>query len=512
MSGSQETVDHVFTRFKVKLQTSSNERQTPATIRQEAVRLSITGLLRQWQLIDKTVALAPWCATDSAELRTGADASSVVPAHPNAIGPYFYQLYYGQKSDTLWFHMRIRHTISADRLLRSHNQGSLELYIDRVQSAEKPMAGGFFVGSLKEYALSPLLHVAIKDAVRQITRKSIDFTFFWGDINCYPLEIMRGLKAMQVEVDEANYGVVRRALTIIYNGLKMFPLGVKMAYMPPPGRCLDTNLPKQACQRQYQFLRVCRIYEFKQLNHNFSLSTRLNMKSTIVGNPLNIMVPIAEPQGGPNNEAEAKADTDVNNPPNLGLTTPLVGPKTLCELLQAITVNSSPVYHSVLPSIDRGYPAILLVVVPSLGTELARMVHSSPVAFLSQVLDEPTINMIFDEEALMAGEIEAFDTNTQRIVNREETATSDAITSMFKFTFELPSDFDSKFGRQPAKRTKYDTYSFAAGSAQTSPSSSSILKQVRFKEAYANIMGATDPHANTNLKVPGATQATGEQE
>jgi hypothetical protein len=224
------------------------------------------------------------------------------------------------------------------------------------------------------------------------------------------------------------------------------------------------------------------------------------MKSIIEGNPLNITLPVTEPPGGSDNAAEAKADTDMNiiTPLNPGLTEPLVGPKTLCELLQAITVNSSPVYHSVLPSIDRGYPMILLVVVPSPGAELARMIHSSPVAFLSQVLDEATINTIFDEEALMAGEMEAFDTNTKRIVNREETATSDAIASMF--TFELPSDFHRNFGSPPAtaKRTKYDTFSFSAGSAKTSLSSA--FKHVRFKEA-----------ANT-MEVPGARQATGEKE
>jgi hypothetical protein len=237
------------------------------------------------------------------------------------------------------------------------------------------------------------------------------------------------------------------------------------------------------------------------------------MKSTIEGNPLNIKIRVTQPEGGSNNAAEAEEDIDMKSTAlhNSGLTETLVGPKTLCELLQAITVNSSPVYHSVLPSIERGYPVILLAVVPSLGSELARMVHSSPVAFLSQVLDDDTINVIFDEEALMAGEIEAFDTNTKRIVNREETATSDAIASMFKFTFELPSDFNRNFGRQPVTRTQYDTFSFAAVSAKTSSSSPSILKQTRFKEAYANITGATEASANPT-EVPGPShQGTGEK-
>jgi hypothetical protein len=222
------------------------------------------------------------------------------------------------------------------------------------------MIGGFFVFSLKEYATSNILAEDMKAAVRKITRKATEFTLFWSAINCYEISLT-GPFVMQVEVDKSNYEAVRSALNHIYNKLKLYPLGIRMVFIPPPGRCLDTELPKRACWAHEAFVKVHRVYDLKQINPRFSLKIALPLLGMLDSNPLNITLPSSEGQEAVDT---ATSPTTTTGQPNPGLADILVGPKTILEMFQDISVNKIPVFHAVLPGVDSGVPILRLVVVP----------------------------------------------------------------------------------------------------------------------------------------------------
>ena len=121
----------------------------------------------------------------------------------------------------------------------------LSIYVDKLQLSETPGTEGF---SQWAYAESSSLFRA---AALKVQYKKLDFALYWGLVNCRSI-CLTGSRALQVEVDESDYDNLKRALMLIYNRTKIFALGIKLVYVPPP--CADESLQFQACASHANFL------------------------------------------------------------------------------------------------------------------------------------------------------------------------------------------------------------------------------------------------------------------
>jgi hypothetical protein len=488
MSESSEKAAFVFSRVKVCLsppQLPSGQKDF-STVRQEAVKNDLSALLAEWRKYDPDIALAPWGAEDQDHpLKVGTE-SSPIPAHRNIAQFYFYGLNYA--APVLWFHMRVRHTLPIDRLLEANPVFTIRLYLGRLQTSEKPMVGGFFVHSLREYAQSSDLSFAIRNAVQSVCEKSVDVALFWAPINCKSIGL-NGPPVMQIEVDEGDYADVRQALVYLYNKHKAYPMHIPMVFIPPPGRCVDQQLPVKACHSQNAFLRVHRIHVFSPFKLDFYLGSPIAVKDSTS------LEKLAHVSPGPDDEAASPMTSDEPTSADVE-GEPLVPHKVnMTSLLRAISVDKVPVFFAILPAMVKGDKAFLLVTVPGpAGNDLARLVVNSPVAYFKHVLLPSSLDLVFTKLAVAQASSEYFDPVRLRVINTEETTTSETLAL---FTFDIPlhvrrglSSAQSTTDTQP-----FDTFSFSAGSVQTNS-----LKRIRFQEAANNLM-----------QVPGAPRATGEK-
>ena len=473
----------VFSRVKVCLVPSfPSGPHDRTTFKQESLQREITALLSVWRNLDPTIALAPWHEEDKGRSLILGTTASVVPVHWNIAPSYFYGLNYA--GTELWFHMRVRHTLPMDDLLQGNLPLTLRLFLARLQSSERPTVGGFFAHSLKEYAQSTLLRTAVQEAVSAATQRQVELALFWAPLNCRQLEL-RGPYVMQLEVDEKDYDDVRRVLVHLYNKKKEYPLQINMVFIPPPSRCVDQNLPFQACASHNSFLKAMRTYVFAPFKPTFNVETPIQLKPETSIGALKHVSGIAKKD--PPETACDDQDSVMEE------VVPAIRTMTIAQLLQAISVDGVPVFRAVLPTVVRGTKSFLLVVIPGPGGELARMVVNSPVAYFSQIIKPKNLSKVFSALAMSSSSVERFDPELLRIVNTEEADTSDALN---QFLFELPPQFGNR--PQPALRNSqfYDTFSLSASSIQTTGAS----KRTRFQQAADNLS-----------QVPGAASATGEK-
>ena len=373
-----------------------------------------------------------------------------------------------------------------DDLLQGNLPLTLRLFLARLQSSERPTVGGFFAHSLREYAQSTLLRTAIQEAASATTQRKVELALFWAPLNCRQLEL-RGPYVMQLEVDEKDYDDVRRVLVQLYNKKKEYPLQismVSMVFIPPPSRCVDQNLPFQACASHNAFLKAMRTYVFAPFTHKFNVETSIPL---LTGTSIATLQHVSGT--AKKNPPEAACDDQDSVMEEV---VPASRYMTIAQLLQAISVDGVPVFRAVLPTVVRGTKSFLLVVIPGPGGELARMVVNSPVAYFSQIIKSTNLSKIFSVPAMNSSSVERFDPDLLCIVNTEEADTSEALNQVF---FELPPQFGKR--QQPALRNSqfYDTFSLSASSIQTTGAG----KRTRFQQAADNFR-----------QVPGAAAATGE--
>jgi hypothetical protein len=507
MSGSEAMNTYLFTRLKVCVQplVSYPPRTGITTARQEDLRTIITDLLQEWQLVDPSVRLAPWSGSDDSNahlpLKKGGTGSEVL-VHQGVAPKYFSQLNWNIKKDQeLWFHMRIRHTARMADLFLAKRPDGLILYLDRLQSSETAVPGGFFVYSIKNYVNSEVFHQALRTALIESFGGVCDFALHWSPVKYKPIHL-NGPFAMQLEVDEKDYADLRNALAILYNQEKKYPLGIKMVYIPPPGRCVDKRLVFTACDNQHQFGVHVRVHEFRPFRLIYELSKKL---------PLKLKPPVAT---GTSTIDGQMSEADDSSPAELLLllnptSTAVIQHMTLPELFLTIPLGDKLVFHSVLAESDHRGQVLYLVIPPGDRYDYAQMIIKSPVAFFGQILDDTTLAQVFNAEAIQAGRFEAYDPNTNTVINTFEVDASSAMASM---VFDFPPHFNTRPSTYQPHRYNNDndaaSFSFSAGSVQTV----SKKKKVSYSDDTQAVTHRF-PIAFANLnKVPGPpNQGTGEK-
>jgi len=300
------------------------------------------------------------------------------------------------------------------------------------------------VYSHRNFSSSSSLISSIQSVIMTVVDKEIEIAFFWEKVNMFKINI-QGPFALQVEVDETEYDYLKRALTIIYNTRKTYPLGVPMVYVPPVNRCLDEELLRQACDSQVKFQTIVASFEFRCF-----LSTDLGFKVKVK----------------PGRDKVA----------------------TLGDLFRkGIKQGESPVFHSVIECSDlSGRKYIHALVMPSSKRlSLARAIFKSPVAVFRHYLEEPLLPRLFDNLSFLQGESDTYDEESETVTNNDESKAMEALRSCV--TLDMSMVLDSQAERPRSRQGDAASYaasyvsgfSFDPGSVRTNSAHS---KKARFSQ------------------------------
>jgi hypothetical protein len=449
MSGSGDTPMFSFTRFKLRLQLTDilDFRGDKASYRSVQVRDAIQHWLDRGGEVDQHLALMPWRASEETLLPRlpKAPVSTPLPTHKDYAAPYFHSINYYTRTSEMYFYVRLRHTCPKEVLMNVSTVPQLTVWIASLQLSEKPTKGGFFVYSNRAFASSNSLVIALQDYVKYTAKKSIEIALYWAPVNMNNFNLV-GCVALQIDVDETDYFLLKRILTQLYNRTKVYPAGLPMVYVPPVNRCVDRDLLKSACDSQIKYLEAITVYEFRCFRHT----------------DLSASIPVI------------REGTE-------GV------PSTLWEVFHSVMVDSVRIFHSTLECIDRRGAYIQVVVMPIRARELAKTIFNSPVAFFRQYFTQETLEKLFDESSIIQGYSETYDPVTRKVTNTDELLAKESISQFWHVDIQAVLDNLNRVQRQvhPPQRetTSVDSspqgssFSFNPGSVTTT----SALKKARFE-------------------------------
>lgn len=464
MSGSEIILDPRFTRLRVKVTHTFPEggQADRASIRQIQVRDVLQQFLNTCSTVDPQVGIAPWSTKDDDLPVRLPHATNPLPTHQERAKPYFHTINYFSKGYDTYFYIRLRHGIPMKVLLNLEIPHQLSIWIASLQSSNSPVKGGYFVYSLRAYSYSPSLFSAILSTVRLVAGKAIDLGLYWAPVNSATI---RGPYALQFDVDEADYDLVKRCLTQIYNREKEYPLGVPMVYVPPISRCIDQDLIHAAFHSQAKFTECSELLSFR----------------CFISTDLDGALPIKE------------VDRDTS--------------QTLREVFHSIKVDqaSGPVFHAVLECIDQtGTPYVLAVT--KFRQDLAKLIYTSPVAFFRQYFTDEVLITLFDKAAVIQGQSETYDPLTRKVSNTDETASMAALQSSYYFDMQILHDrSQERHQRDQPMGFQGDNHSVASNFSRVSFDPGSVATRSALnKRVRMNVPVHQD-------QVPGALQrASGE--
>ena len=451
LMGSEVMSDYVFTRFRVKLtlQDVQQLRGDKAAMRAAQVRDEIQGFLDACSLVDPSIALVPWSEKDKTlpcKLPKPPPNTSI-PTHFDQSKKYFHSINPYAPQPDMWFYMRLRHEVSASTIVNNVERSfRLTIWVARLQLGEAPIKGGFFVYSHRNFSSSSSLISSIRSAIMAVVDRELELAFFWERVNMFKINI-QGPFSLQIEVDQKEYDFLKRALTVIYNTRKSYPLGVPMVYVPPVNRCLDDDLLRQACDSQVRFQMVAASFEFRCF-----LSTDLGFK------------------------VKLKSGRDKA--------------ATLGEVFRKfIKQGESPVFHSVIECSDSsGSKYIHALVMPSSKRlRLARAIFQSPVAVFRHYLDESYLSRLFDTLSMLQSESDIYDADTETVTNNDESRAMEALRTCITvdMSMVLESQAEGQRSRQGDAASYAASYasnfSFDPGSVRTN-SNSAQSKKARFSQ------------------------------
>ncbi len=451
-----------FTRFKIRLQMADilNFQGDKASYRSEQVRDVLQHWLDGMGEVDSDVAFMPWSESSEEKLpprfptppkTSPPTPHKPLPTHKDFAAPYFYAINYYTRSSELFFYVRVRHTQSREVLMNVSTRGQLTVYVAYLQQGENPIKGGFFVYSNRAFASSSVLQNAVQHYVNFTAKKTIEIALYWAPVNMASFNL-GGCQALNIDVDESDYFLLKRILTQLYNREKLYPAHLPMAYVPPVSRCVDKGLLKAACDSQLKYLEAYNWYEFRCF------------KQTDLLAPIPLRPELSE-------DGIKEATT------------------TLWELFNQVKVDSVRVFHSVLECEDRRgvYIQAVVMPLPSPCRDLAKTVHTSPVAFFRQFFIEETLEELFVNSAIIQGHSETYDPVARKVTNTDESTAMESISTFWHIDIKAVLDNLTKVQQQvhPPQRdaasgdSSYQgsTFSFNPGSVVTT----SALKKARFE-------------------------------
>jgi hypothetical protein len=326
-------------------------------------------------------------------------------------------------------------------------RGQLTLYIAYLQQGDKPIKGGFFVYSNRAFATSSALFNSIQHYVNYTAKKPIEIAIYWAPVNMSSFNLV-GCQALNIDVDESDYFLLKRVLTQLYNRTKVYPAHLPMAYVPPVTRCVDKDLLLAACGSQLKYLEAYTSYDFRCFKHT----------------DLFVALPLHKELAEEGKEATSQ----------------------LWDLFHSIQVDSVHTFHSILECEDRrgAYIQAIVMPVPVPCRDLAKTVHASPVAFFRQFFTQATLDKLFDESSIIQGHSESYDPVTRKVTNTDEASAMESISTFWNIDIRAVLD---KVHQQvytshkdaPSGDSSYQgsNLSFNPGSVVTT----SALKKARFE-------------------------------
>lgn len=451
-TGSVAMSDCVFTRFRVKLTLSDvhNIKGDKVGMRAGQVRDEIQQFLDACAHLDPTVALVPWSAKDKDTAdRLPRPSQSRIPTHPDLASKYFHSINFYSSQQDLYFYMRLRHEVTAGVLLNNVDRSfRLSLWVASLQLAEKPVKGGFFVYSHRAFSTSPSLISSIKRTIEQMVDKTVELSCFWGAVNMFKIGL-QGPYALQIEVDESDYDILKRSLTLIYNKNKAYPLGVPMVYVPPVNKCLDEDLLRHACESQLKFQSMVSAFEFRCF-----VTTDLSRQVQL------------QPDKG---QASTLGDF----------------------LRKTISFEATSVFHSVIECSDSsGGSYVHALVMPSAKKlKVAKTIFKSPVAVFRYFLEESLIPRLFDTISILQGQSDVYDPESGTVTNKDESQTWEALKSFCQVDMQMVIDNNNEGSQQGnGDAASYaSNFSFNPGSVRTN---SAWSKRARFSP-HQQVPGAS---------------------
>ncbi len=330
-------------------------------------------------------------------------------------------------------------------------RGQLTVYVAYLQQGENPIKGGFFVYSNRAFASSSDLQNAVQHYVNFTAKKTIEIALYWAPVNMASFNLV-GCQALNIDVDESDYFLLKRILTQLYNRDKLYPAQLPMAYVPPVTRCVDKGLLKAACESQLKYLEAYTAYDFRCLRHT-DLSKPIPLRSE------------------PLEEGQEAATT------------------TLWEVFHQVKVDSVRIFHSVVECEDRRgvYIQAIVMPLPSACRDLAHTVYTSPVAFFRQFFTEATLEKLFVHSSIIQGQSETYDPETRKVTNTDESSAMESIATFWHIDIKAVLDNLTKVQQQvhtpqrdaASGDSSYQgsTFSFNPGSVVTT----SALKKARFE-------------------------------